>query len=108
MPYVTMDFERCKDSVSASIVDDIVDDIVTCARGKLILLILESDSHVDRHINVIQYEISAFLCPYMHMVHNELYSRLMSDIHSTITTGSGCLLSLLVRVAFEVRLRKPV
>ena len=51
MPYVTMDFERCKDSVSASIVDD----IVTCDMGKLILLILESDSHVDRHINIIQY-----------------------------------------------------
>ena len=36
MPYVTisstMDFERCKDSVSASIVDDIVDDIVTVLR----------------------------------------------------------------------------
>ena len=30
MPYVTMDFERCKDSVSASIVDD----IVTCDMGK--------------------------------------------------------------------------
>ena len=72
MPYVTMDFERCKDSVSTSIVDDIVDDIVTCDRGKLILLILESDSHVDRQINIIQYEILAFLCPYnMHMVHND-------------------------------------
>ena len=34
MPYVTMDFEHCKDSVSASIVEDIVDDIVTCDRGK--------------------------------------------------------------------------
>ena len=27
----------------------------------------------------------------------------MSDIHSTITTGSGCLFSLLVRFVFEVR-----
>ena len=30
MPYITMDFERCKDSVSESIVDD----IVTCDMGK--------------------------------------------------------------------------
>ena len=35
-PSSTMDFERCKDSVSASIIDDIVDDIVTCDRGQLI------------------------------------------------------------------------
>ena len=33
---------------------------------------------------------------------------LMSDIHSTITTTSGCLLYQLVSFAFEVNLRKSV
>ena len=32
----------------------------------------------------------------------------MSDIHSTITTTSGCLFSQLVSFAFELSLRKPV
>ena len=33
---------------------------------------------------------------------------LMSDIHSTITTTSGCLFYQLVSFAFEVNLRKSV
>ncbi len=32
----------------------------------------------------------------------------MSDIHSTITTTSGCLFYQVVRFAFEVRFRKSV
>ena len=35
-------------------------------------------------------------------------SRLMSDIHSTITTTAGCLFYQLVSFAFEVSLRKSV
>ncbi len=33
---------------------------------------------------------------------------LMSDIHSTITTTSGCLFSQLVSFVFALSLRKPV
>ncbi len=41
----------------------------------------------------------------MHLVHSLDY---MSDIHSTITTTSGCLFYQLVSFAFEVSLRKSV
>ena len=94
MPYVTMDFERCKDSVSESIVDD----IVTCDMGKLILLILESDSHVDRHIkyNTIFMKCQPFyvhICTWCIMIYRlvqDVYFPCWLGLPLKYTSGSQC------------------